>query len=613
MNVTGEIRHGLDPQYLRLSLPPNPGVYLFKDSSGGVIYVGKAKNLKKRVMSYFRAPADLPDKTAHMISKAQSLDTIVTGTEQEAFILEGTLIKKYMPRYNVILRDDKRYPLLRLDVKEPFPRLTVVRKMRKDGALYFGPFSSAGSMRSTLKVVERLFPLRKCKGRSLPKRSRPCLNYQMGRCLGVCVNPVNPSEYRKIVRQVRLFLEGRNRELKAQLQSEMLEASERLDFEKAAALRDQIAGVERVVERQHVVFPRIGDLDAMGFSTDGPNTRVAALYIRNGAVVGSRKFVLDAGGSDAGEVVEAFLTQHYAHQPVIPGEILVSDALEDQAYIEEWFRGLTGRKVRVHRPLRGDKRVLVQMAVENAARGPSGSSGPDRGTLMEMVMRVLGLRTPPRTIEGLDISNIQGQKAVGSVVSFVDGLPHREGYRNFRIDTVEGIDDYGMMQELISRRLSHDPLPDLFLVDGGRGHLSAVVSVLDRLKPEKAAEVAAIAKAEPALGETADKLYVRGRKNPVRLGRNDPVLMLMMRVRDEAHRRAIGYHRALRAKSIKGSVLDMVEGVGRVRRKSLLEHFKSVEDIAGASVEEISRVPGIPEAVARRIVDFFTEAEGDPG
>ncbi|MFO8088651.1 MAG: excinuclease ABC subunit UvrC [Desulfatiglandaceae bacterium] len=608
MNLTGEIRHGLDPEYLRSSLPSNPGVYLFRDSTGRVIYVGKAKNLKKRVMSYFRPPADLPDKTAHMISRAKSLDTIVTGTEQEAFILEGTLIKKYMPRYNVILRDDKRYPVLRLDVQETFPRLTVVRRIRKDGALYFGPFSSAGSMRSTLKIVERLFPLRKCKGRSLPKRSRPCLNYQMGRCLGVCVNPVDASEYRKIVQQVRLFLEGRNRELTVQLRNEMLEASTRLDFEKAAALRDQIAGVERVVERQHVVFPRIRELDAVGFSSDGPNARVAVLYIRNGAVAGSRKFVLDAAGSDTGEVVEAFLTQHYGHQPVIPSEILVSEPLEDESTIEEWFRGLTGRKIRVHRPLRGDKRVLVQMAVENAGRGLSGSSGPDRTKLMEMVMRVLGLRTPPRCIEGLDISNIQGQKAVGSVVSFIDGLAHREGYRNFRIDTVDGIDDYGMMQELISRRLVHEPLPDLFLVDGGRGHLSAVASVLDRLSPEKMPEVAAIAKAEPAHGETTDKLFVRGRKNPLQLGGKDPVLMLMMRIRDEAHRRAIGYHRSLRAKSLKSSVLDVIEGVGSVRRKSLLKHFKSIEEIAGADVAEISRVPGVPEAVARRIVDFFADA-----
>jgi excinuclease ABC subunit C len=608
MNLTGEIRHGLDPEYLRSSLPLNPGVYLFRDSTASVIYVGKAKNLKKRVMSYFRPPADLPDKTAHMISKAKSLDTIVTGTEQEAFILEGTLIKKYMPRYNVILRDDKRYPVLRLDLQETFPRLTVVRRIRKDGALYFGPFSSAGSMRSTLKIVERLFPLRKCKGRNLPKRSRPCLNYQMGRCLGVCVNPVDPSEYRKIVQQVRLFLEGRNSELTTQMKNEMLEASAQLDFEKAATLRDQIAGVERVIEKQHVVFPRIRELDAVGFSMDGPNARVAVLYIRNGAVAGSRKFIMDAVESDTGEVVEAFLAQHYGHQPVIPPEILVSDPLEDESSIEEWFRGLTRRNIRVHRPLRGDKRMLVQMAVDNAGKGPSGSSGPDRAKLMEMVMRALGLRMPPRCIEGLDISNIQGQKAVGSVVSFIDGLPHRGGYRNFRINTVDGIDDYGMMQELISRRLAHDPWPDLFLVDGGRGHLSAVASALDRFSAEKVPELAAIAKAEPEQGETVDKLYVRGRKNPVRLGWNDPVLMLMMRVRDEAHRRAIGYHRSLRAKSIEGSVLDKIEGVGSVRKKSLFKHFRSIEEIAGADVEEISRVPGVPEAVARRIVDFFANA-----
>jgi excinuclease ABC subunit C len=421
----------------------------------------------------------------------------------------------------------------------------------------------------------------------------------------VCVNRVDPSEYRKIVRQVRLFLEGRNRELKEQLRSEMFEASARLDFEKAAAVRDQIAGVERVVERQHVVFPKTKDLDAVGFSTVGSNVGVAVLYVRNGALVGSRKFSLDNVGSGSGEVIEAFLTQYYAAQPLVPGEILISGNLEDKSTVEEWFHGLTGRKIRVHRPLRGDKRRLVNMAVENAGRRPAGTSEQDRNRLMEMVMSALSLQAPPRSIEGIDISNIQGHKAVGSVVSFIDGLPHRGGYRNFHIETVEGVDDYRMMQELVSRRLHHEPLPDLVLVDGGKGHLSAVASVLDRLRPGGLPAVVAIAKAEHERGETEDKLYVRGRKNSVRLKRNDPVLLLMMRIRDEAHRRAVGYHRSLRAKSLRGSVLDAIEGVGKVRRKALLEHFDSIDEIAEADLGRIMSVPGIPASVAKRIVDFF--------
>ena len=611
MNVAVENRQGLDPDVLRVGLPSGPGVYLFKDASDRVIYVGKAKNLNRRIMSYFRPPADLPDKTARMMSRAEGLDTIITGTEQEAFILEGTLIKKFMPRYNVILRDDKRYPVLRLDVRDTFPRLTVVRRIRKDGALYFGPFSSAGSMRSTLKAVERLFPLRKCRGRGLPKRSRPCINYQMGRCLGVCVHPVNRSEYGRMVRQVRLFLEGRNRELTAQLQREMLEASRRLDFEKAAVLRDQVAGVEKIVERQHVVFPRIGDLDAVGLSRSGGVGRIAVMYVRNGMLVGSRAFVVEEAGSEPAEIMEAFLTQHYAEEPFAPPEILLSDRLDDHASVEQWFRGFAGKRVRVHCPVRGDRRSLVEMAVKNAARRAAGSTGPDRRSLMEMVMRSLALESVPRHIEGLDISNIHGRSAVGSVVSFVDGLPHRGGYRNFRIDGVEGIDDYQMMAELVSRRVDHDPLPDLFLVDGGKGHLSAVISVLDRLPAGKSPAVAAIAKADPARGETVDRIYIPHRKNPVAAGRKDAVLLLMMRIRDEAHRRAVGYHRSLRARDMKASVLDLIPGVGKARKKALLDHFRSVEEIAEAGPEQISRVPGISCAAARRISNFFELRQGE--
>lgn len=609
MNTDPESSRGIDPHTLRDGLPSSPGVYLFKDDSGRVIYVGKAKNLNRRIMSYFRSRADLPEKTAHMMSKAAGIDTIVTGTEQEAFILEGNLIKKFLPRYNVILRDDKRYPMLRLGVQEPFPRLAVVRKVRKDGALYFGPYSSAGSLRSTLKAIERIFPIRKCRGKSPPKRSRPCINHQMGRCLGICVHPAARFEYDRVVTQVRLFLEGRNKDLSVQLHREMLEASSRLEFERAAMLRDQIAGIERVIEKQHVVSSKLKDLDVVGYSGADGTGRVAVLHVRKGALVGSMVFSLDEAGSKPAEIMEAFLSQHYARRPFIPPEIFLSDPLEDGESMERWLGSSAGKKIRIHCPARGEKRNLVRMAVKNAGIPPTDSYARPPQGLSEMVMEKLSLDFPPRHIEGLDISNIHGQSAVGSVVSFVDGLPHRDGYRTFHIDGVQGIDDYGMMAQLVSRRLGHEPLPDLFLVDGGKGHLSAVLSVLEAGAAGKVPAVAAIAKADQSLGDTADKLYVPGRKNSLSIRRNDPVLLFMMRIRDEAHRRAVGFHRALRSRRMQASVLDLIPGVGEARKKALLEHFRSVDEIAEAGPERIGLVPGIPAAIARRIADFLAFGE----
>ena len=602
-------QHSLDPEKLRHTFPVGPGVYLFKDLSGRVIYVGKAKNLRKRVLSYFRTPSDLPDKTSLMMKRASGLDYLLTSTEKEAFILESNLIKKFMPRYNVILRDDKRYPCLRLDINEPYPNLRIVRRIRKDGALYFGPFSSANAVRSTLKFIERIFPIRKCKTKGLPKRTRPCLNYEMDRCLGPCTLDIPVSKYREVVQQVRLFLEGRNRELTEQLRKKMVEAGEHLEFERAAGIRDQIRAIEKTVERQHVVSPKMEDEDIIGLAKKELMHQLIILFVRKGSLMGSRDYIFRNQPWDSAEVLEGFLKQYYRREAFIPKRILISEPVEDLLPITEWLSDLAGHKVVIHRPLRGEKLRLVEMAVANAENLLKGRWESQKEDLVSAVQSVLKLKMPPHYIEGLDISNLQGDEAVGSIVSFVDGLPHRSGYRNYRMNVVNGIDDYGMMAELVERRVSKGHLPDLFLVDGGKGHLAVINNVLDRQENPDAPEVISIAKQDKSQQEKHDKIYIPGRKNPIRLRGDHPVLLLMMRIRDEAHRRAITYHRKLRGKNLKGSELDLIPGIGVKRKKLLLRHFKDINAVAEATVEALVSVQGINRTLAESIFSFFQGKE----
>lgn len=599
------IKPNLDPDSLRQNLPDGPGVYLFKDRSDRVIYVGKAKSIKKRLLSYFKPPTDLPHKTAIMMKKAQGLDYILTATEKEAFILERNLIKKHMPRYNIVLRDDKQYPCLRLDIKELYPRLGIVRKIKKDGALYFGPFSSANSVRCTLKLIDSIFQLRKCKGKRLPNRSRPCLNHQLGRCLGACVNNVSPSSYKEIVDQVKLFLEGRNRELISKLKRKMQRASDQLDFEKAAQIRDQIRAVENTIERQNVVSPKMEDQDIIGLAQKNGLFHLIILFVRRGNLMGSQDYLFKNEGGSATEVMEAFLKQYYTRELFIPKQILISEPVEDLLSITEWISEQAGRKVSIHRPLRGVKRRLVKLAVANAENlmaHPRYSEGVD---LMSMSKAVLNLKKVPIVIEGLDISNLYGDKAVGTIVSFVDGIPNRSGYRNYRIKGVDSIDDYGMMAELASRRLSKDKPPDLFVVDGGKGHLLAVKKVLDDVSKADRPDVVAIAKAEDKRGDRTDKVYIVNRKNPLSLPGDHPVLHLLMRIRDEAHRRAITYHRKIRGKSLKDSELDRIPGVGSKRKKILLKHFGNIEAISRVEMADLVQIPGISQSLAQNIYNFF--------
>lgn len=603
----------LTPASIREKLPKGPGVYLFRDESDLILYIGKAKDLRKRVLSYFKPSGEHPYKTAMMLKRAKGLDTFLTATENEAFILEDTLVKKHMPRYNIVLRDDKRYPCLRLDIKEPYPKLNIVRRIKRDGALYFGPFSSANAVRSTLKLINRIFQLRKCKTRGLPKRSRPCLNYQLGRCLGPCAQDIDQSGYREMVKQVRMLLEGRNHELLKRLKKNLEKASEQLLFERAARIRDQIRAIEKVIEHQAIVSPKLEDQDVLGIAQEDGLFQVVVLFVRRGYLSGSRDYLLRNRGGTASEVMEAFLKQYYHRDSFIPKRIFISEDIEDLAPIGTWLTELSGRKISIHYPRRGEKRRLTRMAVRNAENLLAARDRRGEKDLLAMAKTVLQLQKVPDYIEGIDISNIQGDMAVGAIVSFVNGLPNKSGYKNYKIRGIDGMDDYGMMSEMVSRRLSKGEVPDLFLVDGGKGHLRAVQKVCENFSSIQRAvpEVVAIAKAEASGG--SDKIYIPGRKNPIALGQDRRVLHFLMRIRDEAHRRAVTYHRKRRGKGLQKSLLDHIPGIGPQRKRNLLRHFGSIDKILRAGSEELSQAPGISPVLAKNIRKGLDDGRNDMG
>jgi excinuclease ABC subunit C len=544
-----------------------------------------------------------------MMRKAKSLDTLLTTTDKEAFILESNLIKKHLPRYNIVLRDDKQYPWLRLDTKEPYPNLSIVRRLKKDGARYFGPFSSANSVRSTLKLIDRIFQLRKCKGSTLPQRGRPCLNFQLNQCLGPCANQVPEEAYKEFIDQVVLFLEGRSQDLMKELKKSMHAASEELDFEKAAKIRDQINAVEKTVERQNVVSPKMEDQDVIGLAQKEGAFQIVNLFIRKGYLSGSRSYFIRNEGGTASEVMEAFLKQYYDRHSFIPKRILVSEPVEDLSSLEGWLSEIGGKRLYLEHPSKGEKLRLVKMAVTNAENLLIRRGEENDQDVLAVAEGVLKLRKRPRTMECVDISNTYGDMAVGVTVSFVDGFPHRAGYRNFKIKGIEGIDDYAMMAEVIRRRLSKGSPPDLLVVDGGKGHLQAVKKAIDEMRTDNPPELVAIAKGDQK-GE-GEKVYIPGRKNPVKLRHDHPLLFLLMRIRDEAHRRAITYHRKLRRKAFIASDLDQIPGLGPEKKQSLLRYFGTLSSIQNASIEELTKVPGITLSLAERIAAALAHQDKD--
>ncbi|MEW5762355.1 MAG: excinuclease ABC subunit UvrC [Bacillota bacterium] len=584
-------------------LPDRPGVYLFKDERGRVLYVGKAKSLQKRVRTYFQRAQ--PTKVMAMLERARDLDFIVTDSEIEALILECNLIKEHRPRYNVVLKDDKNYPYIKITVNEEFPRVLITRRQLKDGARYFGPYTRAGAVHETLRLLKKLFPFRSCTRQRFTNR-RPCLNFHIKRCMAPCTGQVDPETYAAVIREVCLFLEGRHEELVKDLKARMQEAAARLEFERAAQLRDQIQAIGQVVARQKIVSTRLEDRDVVALARRGDTGQAVVFQVRRGKLVAEESFALQgAAGRSAEEVLAAFVKQYYGRASFIPPEVLLNLPLgEEQELIAAWLAAVRGGKVRLLVPRRGQKRELVGMAEQNASlllEEEAARETREEEALQELA-RALGLPAPPRRIEGFDVSNLQGREAVASMVVFEGGRPQPDAYRRFRVRS-PGPDDYAALEEVVGRRFARagdaafGPLPDLVLIDGGKGQLNAA------LKGMEAAACAGIPVV--ALAKEEELVFAPGRAEPLRLPRDAAALHLLQRVRDEAHRFAVTYHRAARTRKALGSLLEEVEGIGPARRRALLKAFGSLAAVKEASVEELARVPGMNRKAAEAVHRFL--------
>jgi len=591
--------------------PHAPGVYLMLDKKSTVIYVGKAKDLRKRLASYAHDKGAAHSKTTVMLSRVEKVDILITHTEKEALILEASLIKRHRPRYNIILRDDKNYPLIKLTSREDWPRVFMARRRKKDGARYFGPYADVGAMWATLKLIHRLFPLRRCHGDTPPTRSRPCLNHQMGQCLAPCASLADQATYQKMVDSVKMILDGHSRELTADLDRRMREAAENLRFEEAAMLRDAREAMSRTLEKQVVLGEQRHDQDVFGLARQGTAVALVVLYVRDGAISGSRDFFLHDPYGDDAIILSQGISQLYEEDSNFPKEILLPLAIEDKALLAERLGDMAGFAVKLLHPQGGRNKVLLNMAETNAKQifADREKRRESWQGLAETLSRKLHLTRPPEVIECLDISNISGQMAVGSLVCFQGGQPEPGRFRHYRIKTVEGPDDYKMMGEVLRRRLKRgleeDNLPDLFMVDGGRGQLGVAMEAVAELGLEDRLDWLGIAKERDEEGE---KLYKPGRKNPIMLAKHDPVLLYLMRIRDEAHRFGITFHRRLRGKSGLTSQLSAIPGIGPDRQKALLKHFDSVRALRAATLEELQQAPGIGPKLAAQI---FAHLHGD--
>lgn len=588
-----------------------PGVYLMKNTNGKVIYVGKARGLKKRLASYFArtgsSTSRINMKTEILIRNISDFDTIVTGSEKEALILESNLIKRFKPRYNVILKDDKRYPSLRLDINNPYPNLAVVRKISKNGALYFGPFSSSSAVQKTLKIIHKTFRLRKCKQKKFNRRSRPCLNYQIASCLGPCCLDVDNKIYDDIVKEVVLFLKGRTPDLIKKIKQEMISAANVHDYEKAVVLRDKMFALEQTLEKQVVVTNDFKDRDVLGIARSDENSMLTFLFIRSGFLIGTRNFKFSETMATDPEMIGAFIRQYYDTTRFVPKEIFVPTPLEDAILIEEMLGKIKGQKVRILSPKRGEKVRLVKMACQNAKnslRELIAEVSKDTQLLVRLQQRLKMDRIPFR-IECFDNSSISGKDAVSCMIVFEKGKPNKSLYRKYRLKTAIAKDDYACMAEVLNRRYgkgkTSEPYPDILMVDGGKGHLNIAVSVLTSLKLEKKIQLISIAKKIENKGEIQDKIYKPGQANPVNLGREGDLILFLERVRDEAHRFAISFHRKRRSKRLMHSSLDSIPSVGKKRKLILLKHFKSIKKIRAATLEELSALPGISYITAEKI------------
>ena len=595
-------------------LPTSPGVYLMKDAEGNILYVGKAANLHHRVRSYFSVGQRLPSKLKRMVARVNDIDFLITTSEQEALILELNLIKRHRPRYNVRLKDDKTFPYLKIDLNQDWPRVHITRRLEEDGGRYFGPFASAKSVRQTLKVIKGIFPFRSCSKAITGTAPRPCLDYYINRCLGPCIGAVSQQEYAEVIKQVILFLEGKQEMIVHELESQMKEASQSLDFEKAARLRDQIQAVNRVVEGQRIAATVSGEQDVIAFAQDNGQAYVQVFFIRSGKLIGRESFILQGTRSEEPyQIMTNFIKQFYNSAPYIPPLLLLQHPVEDIAIIEDWLQRKRGAKVRIQVPRRGNKKQLMKIATENAQQGLEQLKIKQTATPIALaaalaeIKEALDLPRLPSRIEGYDISNIQGKAAVGSMVVFDQGKSKPAHYRRFRIKTVAGADDYAMIQEVLKRRFKRSReavtpdtwavLPDLVLIDGGKGQLNTAREAMREVGAESV-PVASLAKEN-------EEIFVPQKRQPIVLPRSSPGLQLLQRLRDEAHRFAITYHQRIRKRETFASALDSIPGIGPKRKRALLKQFGSVRSIRTASEEELAATKNMSQSLAKKIKEYL--------
>ncbi len=586
---------------------PQPGVYLMKDAAGTIIYVGKARNLKKRLAAYQKDSGQMDMKTGVLVKKLTDIETVITRTEKEALILESNLIKRYKPRYNVVLKDDKRYPSLRLDLNEDYPSFTIVRKIGKDDALYFGPFASAQAVRETLKTINKTFKLRKCRAKDFKTRTRPCLHCQMEGCLAPCCLDVDRNVYHEQVNEAILFLKGKTHDLIQKTKKEMEQAAAAKEYERAARLRNKMFSLERTVEKHVAVITDFKDRDVFAIASSDGFSMITLFIVRGGFLRGTQHFDFTEIISSDEEILGVFIRQYYDKNRFVPEEILVSLDLEDTRLLEEYLATMKDVKVRIKYPRRGEKAALMKMAVQNADKALYDLI-TSRQVEMDILMRLqrrLKLRALPERIECFDNSNISGNEAVAGMVVFEKGKPLKSAYRKYRIKTVTEHDDYAYMSEVLKRRFgkgdASKPYPNLLMVDGGKGQLNIAVAVVNELHLAGEFEIIGIAKKDERKGEIHDKIFTPGRVNPLSFGREGDLLLFLQRIRDEAHRFAIRFHRTRRTKAAMGSVLDTIPGIGKKRKAILFQHFTSVKDIRAASLEELSALPGINRRLAEEI------------
>ncbi len=584
---------------------------MFKDKHDNIIYVGKGANLQNRVKSYFSSGANLPPKLQKLLYNTYDFEYIVADSEQEALIMESNLIKKYRPYYNVRLKDDKTFPYLKIDLANEWPRLYLARRLQKDGARYFGPFASTGSIRKTLKLIRKIFPFRSCNKNITGNDPKPCLEYHIHHCLGPCIGATSKEEYDEVIRQVILFLEGKQELILRKLKHQMKQAAQQLKFEEAALIRDQITAIEQTIEGQRIAVALKSNQDVIALAQTKNLACIEIFFIRNNKLLGHNNLLLE-GSKDTGpgEIMASFVKQYYASATPIPPMVLLQHPIDEADIIARWLTSQRGATVKLSVPIRGIKKQLMDMVAKNARQGLASHqikqfATMDMDTVLKEMKSKLSLPSVPMRIEGYDISNIRGTRAVGSMVVFDKGLPKSDHYRRFKVKSVVGINDYAMMQEALRRRFKRQGeidkkwsiLPDLVLIDGGKGHLNAALEVLQEVGlPE--IPLASLAKEN-------EQVFIPNKSRAIDIPQTSAVLHLLQRIRDEAHRFALGYHQKLRRKESVDSALDDIPGIGPKRKKALLRKLGSTRNIKEASTSELSSVEGITTTLAQKIKEYL--------